>query len=98
MSSIQQGTRDFALYYAEFQRYSAEVKWDEVAKLATLKKGLAYCLKNDLVMAAIDPVTVAELVTLCNRLDTRRRALQGESSGRIPASSGAGASSAPTSA
>ena len=85
LSSIQQGTREFALYYAEFQRYAADVQWGEIAKLAALRKGLSYRLKNDLVMAATDPTTVAELVTLCNRLDMRRRALQNESSNRTPA-------------
>ena len=44
-----------------------------------LRKGLSYKLKNDLITAATDPATVADLVTLCNRLDMRRRALQSES-------------------
>ena len=67
------------MYYAEFQRYAADVQWDEVAKLVALQRGLSYTLKNDLVMAATNPATVADLVTLCNRLDMRRRALQSES-------------------
>ena len=67
------------MYYAEFQRYATDVQWDEVAKLAALRGGLSYKLKNDLVTAATDPATVADLVTLCNRLDMRRRALQSES-------------------
>ena len=82
LSTLQQGTREFTLYYAEFQRYAADVQWDEVAKLAALRKGLSYKLKNDLVTAATDPVTVADLVTLCNCLDMRRRTLQSES--RVP--------------
>ena len=40
---------------------------------------MSYKLKNNLVTAATDPATVAELVTLCNHLDMRRRALQSES-------------------
>ena len=40
---------------------------------------MSYKLKNDLVTAATDPATVADLVTLCNRLDMRCRALQSES-------------------
>ena len=79
LSTLQQGTREFALYYAEFQRYAADVKWDEVAKLSALRRGLSCKLKNDLVTAATDPATVAELVTLCNHLDMRRRTLQNES-------------------
>ena len=79
LSTLQQGTREFALYYAEFQRYAADVQWDEVAKLAALRKGLSYKLKNDLVTAATDSTIVADLITLCNRLDMHRRALQSES-------------------
>jgi len=96
LSTLQQGAREFALYYAEFQRYAADVQWDEVAKLAALRRGLSYKLKNDLVTAATDPVTVADLVTLCNRLDMRRRALQSES--RAPNTTPrASAATAPTS-
>ena len=79
LSTLQQGAREFALYYAEFQRYAADVQWNEVAKLSALQRGLSYKLKNDLVMAATDPATVADLVMLCNRLDMYRRALQSES-------------------
>ena len=50
LSSIQQGAREFTLYYAEFQHYAADVQWGKVAKLAALRKGLSYRLKNDLVM------------------------------------------------
>ena len=67
------------MYYVEFQHYAADVQWDEVAKLVALQRGLSYKLKNDLVTAATDPTTVADLVTLCNRLDMCRRALQSES-------------------
>ena len=73
LSTLQQGAREFALYYAKFQRYAADVQWDEVAKLAALRRGLSYKLKNDLVMAATDPATVADLVMLCNRLNMRCR-------------------------
>ena len=79
LSTLQQSTREFALYYAKFQCYAADVQWNEVAKLAALRKGLSYRLKNDLVMATTDPAIVANLVTLCNCLDMCRRALQSES-------------------
>ena len=96
LSTIQQGPREFALYFAEFQRYAADVQWGEVAKLAALKKGLSYRLKNDLVTAPTDPTTVAELVTLCNRLDMRRRALQSES--RVPNNTSPRAATTPNAA
>ena len=44
-----------------------------------LQRGLSYKLKNDLVTAATDPATVADLITLYNRLDICHRALQNES-------------------
>ena len=79
LSTFQQGTREFALYCAEFQCYAADVQQDEVAKLIVLRKGLSYKLKNDLVIAATDPAIVADLVTLYNHLDMHRRALQSKS-------------------
>ena len=79
LSTLQQGAREFALYYAEFQRYAADVQWDEVAKIAALRKGLSYRLKNNLITAATNPATVADLVALCNHLDMHRRALQSKS-------------------
>ena len=85
LRTIQQGARDFSSYYAEFQRYAAEVRWDEPSKLSALNGGLAYRLQNDLVTAPTDPTTIAEFVTLCNRLDTRRRMLQGNTARPTPA-------------
>ena len=79
LSTLQQGTRDFMLYYTEFQRYATDVQWDEVAKLAALKKRLSYRLKNDFVMTATDPAIVADLVPLCNYLNMCHRTLQSES-------------------
>ena len=67
------------LYYTEFQCYTADVQWDKVAKLVALRKGLSYRLKNDLITAATDPATVADLITLHNHLDMCRRALQSKS-------------------
>ena len=36
-----------------------------------------YCLQNDLVMIDKEPETIAAFVALFNKLDTKRRALQG---------------------
>ena len=79
LSTLQQGAREFALYYAEFQRYAADVQWNEAAKLAALKKGLCYRLKNDLVTATTNPATVADLIALCNCLNMCCCTLQSES-------------------
>ena len=77
--TLQQGAREFALHYAEFQHYAADVQWDKVVKLAALRKRLSYKLKNDFVIAATDPAIVADLVTLCNCLDMCCCALQSKS-------------------
>jgi len=79
LSTIAQGTRDFSSYYAEFQHHAAEVEWDEPSKLAALKRGLAYRLKNDIIPVRPKPTTLAAYVELCNDLDTMRRQIQGES-------------------
>lgn len=78
LRSLRQGTRDFATYYAEYQRYAQEVTWNEEAKLDALRTGLCFRLKKDLSLRDDDPTTVAQLVTICNRLDTRWRTLQAE--------------------
>ena len=36
-----QGNREFSSYYAEFQRYAAEVTLDEPSELAALNRGTA---------------------------------------------------------
>jgi len=82
--SIQQGTRDFSAYYAEFQRYAAETTWDDTYRLSALRRGLAYKLKNDLITVADEPTTLPEFVRLCNRLDNKRRQLQGEAAQARP--------------
>ena len=86
LCSLQQGNCEFISYYAEFQRYASEVKWDEMAKLSVLRRGLAYRLQNDLVMVDKEPETIAAFVALCNKLDTKRRALQGNSHSHDPRS------------
>ena len=43
-----------------------------------------YRLQNDLVMIDKEPETIAAFVALCNKLDTKRRALQGNSRSHDP--------------
>ena len=77
--SLQQGNREFISYYTEFQYYASEVKWDEIAKLSMLRRGLTYRLQNNLVMVDKELETITAFVALCNKLDTKHRALQGNS-------------------
>ena len=84
LCSLQQGSHKFTSYYAEFQCYASEVKWNETAKLSALRRGLTYRLRNDLVMIDKEPETIAAFVALCNKLDTKCRALQGNSRSHDP--------------
>lgn len=79
LSTIQQGNREFSTYYAEFQRYAAEVIWDEPSRLSALKRGLSYRLRQNLVTVLVQPTNMPEFVTLCNQLDNRQRQLQADS-------------------
>lgn len=82
LNTIDQGTRDFSSYFAEFQRHAAEVSWNDEAKLSALRRGLSYQLKQDLIAVPEEPQTITDLVTLCQRMDNRRRALKTESKPR----------------
>ena len=79
LCNLQQGNREFTFYYAEFQCYASEVKWDETAKLSALRRGLTYHLQNNLVTVYKEPETIAAFVALCNKLNTKRHALQDNS-------------------
>ena len=60
------------------------MKWDETAKLSTLKRGLTYRLQNDLVTIDKELETIMAFIALCNKLDTKRCALQGNSRSHDP--------------
>ena len=50
-----------------------------MAKLSVLRRGLTYHLQNDLEMIDKEPETIAAFLALCNKLDTKHHALQGNS-------------------
>ena len=74
--SLQQGNREFTSYYAEFQWYTSQVKWDETATLSALRKGLACRLQNDLVMVDKEAESIVAFMARYNKLDTKYYALQ----------------------
>jgi len=81
LRTIQQGSRDFNSYYAEFQRHAAEVTWDEPSKLAHLKGGTAARLKRHLIdsgrMGTLN--TIDLWVESLNEIDMHERQYQAES-------------------
>ena len=84
LCSLQQGNYEFISYYAKFQCYASEVKWDKTAKLSVLRRGLTYRLQNDLVMVDKELETIAAFVALCNKFNTKCRTMQGNSRSHDP--------------
>jgi len=75
LAKLRQGGNDFATYYAEFNRYTAILNYDEQSKLDKLEDGLCYELKDALVtFPTALPDTVAERVKVYQLIDARIRA------------------------
>ena len=72
LTNLRQTNKDFATYYAEFARYAADVDWSEKSKLAHLRNGLSAEWKQDLITRD-EPSTLVEFVTLCQKMDSKRR-------------------------
>jgi hypothetical protein len=66
---LAQGNKAFSLYYAEFQRLIAILKYNNNAKKAALKCGLSCELQAALVNQADEPEDITKFVTLCMKLD-----------------------------
>jgi len=49
LQSLRQKNRNFSDYLADFQRYAAEVSWNDAAKRTSLYQGLSAKLKDALV-------------------------------------------------
>ena len=70
---LKQRDREFSQYYAEFQRYVADVKWNVEAQLDALRNGLSNELKDSLQHTEI-PEDLVEFVKLCSKRDSQIRA------------------------
>ena len=79
---LRQTNREFSLYYAEFQRYAADVQWNESAKWTALTRGLSTRIKDALVLTSDIPSKFSEYATFLQRLDNRIRAREAEKKGR----------------
>lgn len=73
LRTIRQKNRDFSEYYAEFQRYAADVNWDDAALLELLKGGLSQEIQTALVYAP-GPTDFLAFVSHVQGLDNRLRA------------------------
>ena len=78
--------RDFATFYAEFQRYAAEAAWTDEQRLPSLRQGISFELKTALAYSDRDPETLADWVALCQRLDNKIRSLKSRQNARASSS------------
>ena len=83
MEVLKQANREFSLYYAEFQRYAADVQWNESAKRTALTRGLSTEIKDTLVLTSDIPSKFSEYPTFLQRLDNRIKACEAEKK-RLP--------------
>ena len=83
LRTLRQGNRDFASYYAEFQRYAPETGWDNIAKMFTLREGLSRELQTALVTVD-EPNDLPGFVLLCQRIDQKLRRLSQKPSQASP--------------
>src|ERR1700730_5372602 len=74
---LKQRDREFSQYFAEFQRYVADVKWNTEAQLDALRNGLSNELKDSLQHTDI-PENLVEFVKLCSKRDAQIRARAAE--------------------
>jgi hypothetical protein len=65
----KQANCDLSTYYAEFQRYAADVQWNDPAKYTTLLRGLNTEIKDTLAMSNNVPQELQEFVAFLQWLD-----------------------------
>jgi hypothetical protein len=70
---LEQRDRELSHYYAEFQRYVADVKWNTEAQIDALRNGLSNELKDSLTHADI-PDKMVDFVKMCSKRDSQIRA------------------------
>ena len=73
LRTTKQGTRDFATYFAEFQRYALQVDWNQAAIRSALKDGLSTELENALITVD-EPEDYTEFTNLLMKIDTKLKA------------------------
>jgi len=83
LDNLKQKDRKFSLYYAEFQRYAADVKWNGAAKRTALHRGLNDEIKDALSLAPGVPTEFTQYAAYVQSLDNRIRARGAEKKGRL---------------
>jgi len=80
LQSLRQKNRNFSDYLADFQRYAAEVSWNDAAKQTSLNEGLSAELKDALVTLDT-PDELDQYIILLKRVDNQIRARAAERKG-----------------
>jgi len=70
LQSLRQKNCNFSHYLADFQRYAAEVSWNDAAKQTSLYEGLSAELKEALVTLDT-PVELDQYIILLTRVDNK---------------------------
>jgi len=73
LQSLRQKNRNFSDYLADFQRYAAEVSWNDAAKRTSLYEGLSAELKDALVTLDT-PDELDQYIIFVTRVDNKIRA------------------------
>jgi hypothetical protein len=77
LRNLRQANREFSLYFADFQRLSAETEWNESAKKDALQNGLCEELKDALTLL-VEEEEYSAFVKQLQRLDNKLRAGQAD--------------------
>jgi hypothetical protein len=70
---LKQRDREFSQYYAEFQRYMADINWNTEAQMDALRNGLSNELKDSLQHADI-PDKIVNFVKMCSKRHSQIKA------------------------
>ena len=82
LENLKQANGEFSTYYAEFQRYAADVKWNDVAKRTALHRVLNNELKDILVHVLDIPTDLVGYAGYLQRLDIKIRTREVEKKAR----------------
>jgi hypothetical protein len=70
---LKQRDHEFSQYYAEFQRFVADVKWNAEVQMDELQNGLSNELKNSLQLADM-PNNIVHFIKMCSKQNLHIRA------------------------
>ena len=85
LENLKQANREFSVYFADFQRLMAELRWDDDARKTALYRGLSEEMK-DLLLSYSPPEEWNQYTHLLQELDSKIRARSAEKKRKGPTS------------